>query len=85
MLKKFFYWKIKMFAFIVFLYVFSICGTIWITAQLVQLFLEEATHEVETTDWRAIERMLASNASYDENSEAYDEEMENLKKRLRGF
>ena len=72
-----------MFAFIVFLYIFSIFSVAWITAQLVQLFLEEATHEVETTDWKAIDRMLASNHSEDLNS--YDEEMENLKKRLRGF
>ena len=83
MLKKFFYWKIKMFAFIVFLYVVGICGTIWITAQLVDLFLEEATHEVESTDWRAIDRMLASNHTEDFNS--YDEEMEKLRSRLRGF
>jgi hypothetical protein len=71
-----------MFAFIVFLYIFGICGAIWLTTQLADLFIEENTHEIEPTDWSAIDRMLRHN---DVNFDDYDEEMENLRKRLRGF
>ena len=71
-----------MFAFIVFLYIFGICGVIWLTTQLADLFIEEKTHEIEPTDWSAIDRMLRHD---DVNFDDYDEEMENLRNRLRGF
>ena len=70
-----------MFAFIVFLYIFGICGVIWLTTQLADLFIEENTYEIEPTDWSAIDQMLRHNdVSFDD----YDEEMENLRNRLRG-
>ena len=47
-----------MFAFIVFLYIFGICGAIWLTTQLADLFIEENTHEIEPTDWKAIDAMI---------------------------
>ena len=71
-----------MFAFIVFLYIFGICGVIWLTTQLADLFIEENTYEIEPTDWSAIDQMLRHN---DVNFDDYDEEMENLRNRLRGF
>ena len=70
-----------MFAFIVFLYIFGICGVIWLTTQLADLFIEENTYEIEPTDWSAIDQMLRHN---DVNFDDYDEEMENLRNRLRG-
>ena len=69
-----------MFAFIVFLYIFGICGVIWLTTQLADLFIEENTYEIEPTDWSAIDRMLRHD---DVNFDDYDEEMENLRNRLR--
>ena len=71
-----------MFLYIVFLYIFGTVGCIWLIAQLATLFIEENTHENEPTDWKAIDAMIRSeNVSFDD----YDEEMENLRNRLRGF
>ena len=71
-----------MFLYIVFLYIFGTVGCIWLITQLTALFIEENTHEIEPTDWKAIDVMIRSeNVSFDD----YDEEMENLRKRLRGF
>ena len=71
-----------MFLYIVFLYIFGTVGCIWLIAQLATLFIEENTHEIESTDWKAIDAMIRSeNVSFDD----YDEEMENLRNRLRGF
>ena len=71
-----------MFLYIVFLYIFGTVGCIWLIAQLATLFIEENTHEIEPTDWKAIDVMIRSeNVSFDD----YDEEMENLRNRLRGF
>tara|TARA_B100000902_G_scaffold89702_1_gene93462 strand:- start:3135 stop:3314 length:180 start_codon:yes stop_codon:yes gene_type:complete len=57
-------------------------------AHLVQLFIEENTHEVESFDWSKLDRMLTDGLSDDDNStndtDSYDEEMENLRRRLRG-
>ena len=71
-----------MFLYIVFLYIFGTVGCIWLITQLTALFIEENTHEIEPTDWRAIDSMIKGN---DVNFDDYDEEMEKLKKRLRGF
>tara|TARA_B100000212_G_C27364325_1_gene529651 strand:- start:1195 stop:1410 length:216 start_codon:yes stop_codon:yes gene_type:complete len=71
-----------MFLYIVFLYIFGTVGCIWLITQLTALFIEENTHEIEPTDWKAIDVMIRSeNVSFDD----YDEEMENLRNRLRGF
>ena len=69
-------------AYIIFLYIVGIGGSIWLIAQLTALFIEENTHEIEPTDWKAIDAMIKHN---DVNFDDYDEEMENLRKRLRGF
>ena len=70
-----------MFLYIVFLYIFGTVGCIWLITQLTALFIEENTHEIEPTDWKAIDVMIRSeNVSFDD----YDEEMENLRNRLRG-
>ena len=71
-----------MFLYIVFLYIFGTVGCIWLIAQLTTLFIEENTHEIEPTDWKAIDAMIKHN---DVNFDDYDEEMENLRKTLRGF
>ena len=68
--------------YIIFLYIVGIGGSIWLIAQLTALFIEENTHEIEPTDWKAIDAMIKHN---DVNFDDYDEEMENLRKRLRGF
>ena len=69
-----------MFLYIVFLYIFGTVGCIWLIAQLATLFIEENTHEIGPTDWKAIDAMIRSeNVSFDD----YDEEMENLRNRLR--
>tara|TARA_Y100000114_G_C11692490_1_gene294308 strand:- start:48 stop:263 length:216 start_codon:yes stop_codon:yes gene_type:complete len=68
--------------YIIFLYIVGIGGSIWLIAQLTALFIEENTHEIEPTDWKAIDAMIKHN---DVNFDEYDEEMENLRKRLRGF
>ena len=71
-----------MLLYIVFLYIFGTVGCIWLITQLTALFIEENTHEIEPTDWKAIDVMIRSeNVSFDD----YDEEMENLRNRLRGF
>ena len=69
-------------AYIIFLYIVGIGGSIWLIAQLTALFIEENTYEIEPTDWKAIDAMIKHN---DVNFDDYDEEMENLRKRLRGF
>ena len=47
-------------AYIIFLYIVGIGGSIWLIAQLTALFIEENTHEIEPTDWRAIDAMIRS-------------------------
>ena len=69
-------------AYIIFLCIIGVGGSIWLIAQLTALFIEENTHEIEPTDWKAIDAMIKHN---DVNFDDYDEEMENLRKRLRGF
>tara|TARA_B100000424_G_scaffold176733_1_gene136540 strand:+ start:278 stop:493 length:216 start_codon:yes stop_codon:yes gene_type:complete len=69
-------------AYIILLYIVGIGGSIWLITQLTALFIEENTHEIEPTDWKAIDAMIKHN---DVNFDDYDEEMENLRKRLRGF
>ena len=68
--------------YIIVLYIVGIGGSIWLIAQLTALFIEENTYEIEPTDWKAIDAMLRNDdVSFDD----YDEEMENLRNRLRGF
>ena len=71
-----------MIVYIFFLSIIGIFGSIWLLANLIDLFIEENTYEIEPTDWSAIDQMLRHN---DVNFDDYDEEMENLRKRLRGF
>ena len=70
-----------MIVYIFFLSIIGIFGSIWLLAILIDLFIEENTHEIEPTDWSAIDQMLRHN---DVNFDDYDEEMENLRNRLRG-
>lgn len=70
-----------MIVYIFFLSIIGIFGSIWLLANLIDLFIEENTYEIEPTDWSAIDQMLRhKDVSFDD----YDEEMENLRKRLRG-
>ena len=71
-----------MIVYIFFLSIIGIFGSIWLLANLIDLFIEENTYEIEPTDWSAIDQMLRHN---DVNFDDYDEEMENLRNRLRGF
>ena len=69
-----------MIVYIFFLSIIGIFGSIWLLAILIDLFIEENTYEIEPTDWSAIDQMLRHNdVSFDD----YDEEMENLRNRLR--
>ena len=70
-----------MIVYIFFLSIIGIFGSIWLLAILIDLFIEENTYEIEPTDWSAIDQMLRHN---DVNFDDYDEEMENLRNRLRG-
>ena len=70
-----------MLVYIILLWIIGTVGCIWLLANLVALFIEENTYEIEPTDWSAIDQMLRHNdVSFDD----YDEEMENLRNRLRG-
>ena len=69
-----------MLVYIILLWIIGTVGCIWLLANLVYLFIEENTYEIEPTDWSAIDQMLRhKDVSFDD----YDEEMENLRKRLR--
>ena len=69
-----------MLTYIILLWIIGTVGCIWLLANLVYLFIEENTYEIEPTDWSAIDQMLRhKDVSFDD----YDEEMENLRKRLR--
>ena len=70
-----------MIVYIFFLSIIGIFGSIWLLAILIDLFIEENTYEIEPTDWSAIDQMLRHS---DVNFDDYDEEMENLRNRLRG-
>tara|TARA_Y100000996_G_C22486155_1_gene628322 strand:- start:394 stop:609 length:216 start_codon:yes stop_codon:yes gene_type:complete len=70
-----------MLTYIILLWIIGTVGCIWLLANLVYLFIEENTYEIEPTDWSAIDQMLRHK---DVNFDDYDEEMENLRKRLRG-
>ena len=70
-----------MIVYIFFLSIIGIFGSIWLLANLIDLFIEENTYEIEPTDWSAIDQMLRHD---DVNFDDYDEEMENLRNRLRG-
>ena len=70
-----------MLVYIILLWIIGTVGCIWLLANLVYLFIEENIYEIEPTDWSAIDQMLRHK---DVNFDDYDEEMENLRKRLRG-
>tara|TARA_B100000401_G_C52331562_1_gene496652 strand:+ start:249 stop:464 length:216 start_codon:yes stop_codon:yes gene_type:complete len=69
-----------MLVYIILLWIIGTVGCIWLLANLVYLFIEENTYEIEPTDWSAIDQMLRHS---DVNFDDYDEEMENLRNRLR--
>ena len=71
-----------MLTYIILLWIIGTVGCIWLLANLVYLFIEENIYEIEPTDWSAIDQMLRHK---DVNFDDYDEEMENLRNRLRGF